>query len=125
MKRLSLEELEGLRKLYKLITEKKLGDDLIQERVEIIRYLEQKTGQDFRDTNDFKKKMECYFIGQNKMRGADLRKLRKKKGWTQKVMAEYLNVSRIYLAKMESGGRPLNRGAVNFLHGVATQVLET
>lgn len=121
----TLGKLEGLRKLYRLITEGKLGDEQIQKRVNIVRYLERETGQNFRSTDDFKKKMECYFIGQGKMQGADLRKIRKEKGWGQKTLADYLKISRVYLAQMESGRKPLNRGAVNFLYETHAQLLET
>lgn len=122
---LMLEEREELKRLYKLIIEKELEDELIQERVNIIHYLEQGTKQKFKNTEDFIKKMEHYFARQAHMRRNDLKRARKEKGWTQKTMADYLGISRVYLAQMESGIKPLNRGVVDFLHKTYATPLET
>jgi ribosome-binding protein aMBF1 (putative translation factor) len=80
---------------YKIICNHELGDDSsgVQQRVAIIRELESITGKDFRNTAEFHREVQA-FIEKKGERvlslGVRLKKARKKKGWTQKQLADHL-----------------------------------
>lgn len=115
MRKIQIEEQEKLQRFYNNIIEEKLGNEAIQGRVNIIHYLEKATGQDFKGTKDFKEKMERFFIGADKTKGTELKEARKKKGLSQEALAAHLDVSRVYLAQMESNRKPLNTRGIRFL----------
>jgi len=118
------EELGQLRKLYGIIINGKLGDDRIQERVIIIQYLKRKTRQVFTCADDFMKKMEYFIIHNNKMKGSDLKRVRKSQDWDKKEMADYLSIRQLDLSLMESGKKALDNNAVEFLHQVREMLPE-
>lgn len=81
----------------------------------IISLLEKETGQDFRDTEDFRSKMDRYFSRKERP-GELLLRARKKKNWTQEIMGAYLGVSRQFVKEMEKGRKPLIDKALSFIN---------
>ena len=47
--------------------------------------------------------------------GAELKRVRENKGWSQRFLAAVLEISQAYINKMENGSKPLNIRAIQFL----------
>jgi len=104
---------EDLIKAYKIL----IGEETMPledyERVLLVRVLENATGFQFRNTRDFKEKMEQFFLFGNP--GGILKKARKKRGLTQWQLARQLRVTQSAIARMEAGEIPLNTAAISFI----------
>jgi len=104
---------EDLIKAYKIL----IGEETMPledyERVLLVRALENATGFQFRNTRDFKEKMEQFFLFGNP--GGILKKARKKRGLTQWQLARQLGVTQSAIARMEAGEIPLNTAAISFI----------
>jgi len=105
---------ERVRNLYAVISLGALPDEEIETRVAIVRELERLTCSDFRDTEDFHKKIEAYLT--RKISGAEqMKAYRKSKGWSRADLAIHLVVSRQFVEQMEAGKRPLTDRAVGLI----------
>jgi len=105
---------ERVRNLYAVISLGALPDEEIETRVAIVRELERLTCSDFRDTEDFHKKIEAYLNRKNS--NAELLKsFRESKGWSQADLAIHLAVSRQFVAQMEAGKWPLTDRAIGLI----------
>ena len=104
---------EDLIKAYKIL----IGEEEMPledyEQVLLMRALENATGFQFRNTRDFKEKMEQFFLFGNP--GGILKKARKKRGLTQWQLARQLRVTQSAIARMEAGEIPLNTAAISFI----------
>jgi len=104
---------EDLIRAYKIL----IGEEAMPledyERVLLVRALENATGFQFRNTRDFKEKMEQFFLFGNP--GGILKKARKKRGLTQWQLARQLRVTQSAIARMETGEIPLNTAAISFI----------
>lgn len=49
------------------------------------------------------------------MDGIELQRIRKMLGWSQEITAAFLGISKPYLSRMESGVKPLNKKALDFI----------
>ena len=110
------ERLDRIRRLYKAINKKELGDDpgSLQKRVDIIRYLEKELKTEFKSTADFHQKVQAYLAGHVSSPGIRLKRARKKLKLLQVELATVLNCSREFIAQMENGERPLTKIALEF-----------
>jgi len=104
---------EDLIRAYKIL----IGEEEMPledyERVLLVRALENATGFQFRNTRDFKEKMEQFFLFGNP--GKTLKRIRKERGLTQRQLAEKLFVTQSAVARMEAGDIPLNARAIDFV----------
>jgi DNA-binding transcriptional regulator YiaG len=116
----SLPEDERVRNLYAVIAREALPDEEIDTRVAIVRELERLTCSDFKDTEDFHRKIGAYL--DRKSSNADqLRAYRESKGWSQNDLAIHLAVSRQFVTKMEAGKCPLSDKAIGLICNRAIQ----
>ncbi|GAH37325.1 unnamed protein product [marine sediment metagenome] len=84
------------------------------KKVNTLIVLEKKMKTDFKDTKDFNEKVGMFDV-ENKRKhhaGTQLRKIRKAKGFSQKIMALELGCSERHLKRMESGVLPLNKAVL-------------
>lgn len=105
-----IESVDRIKKYYEIIENELLPDSYLSERVGIVRWLEKATHQEFKNTEDFRNKMQRFLTS-----GDKLKKARKKKGWSQEVTSYYLGVSKQFISKMEKGTKPLNQKALQFI----------
>ncbi len=112
------EEIKDTVSYFKTISEGRLQDDpeSLQERVRIIQHLEEVIKQDFKSTDDFHKKMGSYFMIKEGSGGVRLRNARMEMGITQKVLAEILGISKVYLVEMEHDTKTLSKPALTFIY---------
>jgi len=61
-KEISPEVVERVKELYSVISNKQLGDESLQRRVDIVRELERLTGQEFLSTSDFHGKIISWLM---------------------------------------------------------------
>jgi AraC-like DNA-binding protein len=108
---------EQIKAYYIAIINKELDDSRLDERVEIIRILERETGLDFKNTADFKAKMNAFLARASDTCGTKLREERKRRGWSIETLAKILDMSPRHLARMEAGSVRLSRVAFEFLYG--------
>ena len=101
-------EIRVIKKLYDAITQRKIISVLA------IQWLEHITGNDFKCTKDFHNKMEKFF-SKHYYRGADLRKARKWSGMDHSELANWFDVSRNTIKKMETNKKPLSQDAIDFI----------
>jgi DNA-binding XRE family transcriptional regulator len=111
---------ETARRLYRLIDVGCLTDDSngTQDKVNIIRRLEEITGQEFKNTEDFHAKMKDYFKSDEKQ-GKKLHDFRQERRWSLATLGAYIGVSRQFAYQMERGRKPLNDKALQII-GVKT-----
>jgi DNA-binding XRE family transcriptional regulator len=97
------------RDLYAIICNKELGDEpgAVATRVEIIEELERITCSSFWNTEDFHRVVSA-FIAKKSGYGEKLKFYRKKKKWTQAMLAIHLGISQSLVAAMENGKKPLS-----------------
>lgn len=107
-------DIKQIKKLYRIIKENRLPDSQLDTRVNIVRYLEEVTGNDFKSTKDFHEKMERFLSSQS-YTGNELKEARERKGWNQDALAFKLHTSRQYVGCMEKGTKPLNSKALRFI----------
>jgi len=100
-----------VKKAYQLITSRNTptDPDSVQTRVLLAEWLEKFLKTAFTGTRDFKQKIQRYLEGYE-IRKAPLneriKKLRKKKGWTQKELAKHLGLkSHVAVVNYEKGLR--------------------
>jgi len=98
------------RRLYRLVANGCLPDEMIQDRVLIVEKLEQMTGHSFKDTADFIQKMDDYLLS-DETAADKLKKIRADKGWSLVRMGAFLGVSGQFCHQMEAGLKPLNNQA--------------
>jgi DNA-binding XRE family transcriptional regulator len=84
------------------------------KRVRIIEELEKLTGREFKNTKEFHHHVSD-FLMKNGHLGSSLKECRKRKGMSQRLLAFKLGVSQQYVAKMESGSKPLIPKALDFI----------
>lgn len=103
---------------YNLMTNSQdlLQDDAysLQLRTTVVQWLEEKTGYEFGDTKDFQKRVKN-FIANKRHGGEELREIRKKKGWSQLMLANYLGISERTLRGIEQNYKPLNLKALELI----------
>jgi len=111
-----LEDIEKIQYFYHLISNKFFPDDptSFQKRVNIIKFLEETTKYEFKNTKDFHQKMKLYLSGYQ-LAGKDLKKIRKQSKLTQSELAKQFGISRPYVIMMEKNKKPLNQRALNFI----------
>lgn len=112
-----MEDLDKVKAYYDIIIKSKLGDDplSVQKRVDIIRYLEKTLKTEFRNTEDFNKKIQAYIWNKEKSGGTQLREIRNRKGWSQQLFADVLGISRKRFNQMEQNKVSLNPKALKFV----------
>lgn len=103
-------ERDEAKRLYGLIVNNCLPDELIQDRVNIIARLESITGHSFKDTADFVTKMDDYLLS-DETAGMKLKQIRQERRWSLARMGAFLGVSRQLCHQMEAGTKPLNNQA--------------
>ena len=108
--------ISDVKRLYGLIRDGVLPDDSdgVQDRVNIVRRLEELTHTQFNGTSDFHNKVSA-FLARNDSPGAELRAARKERGWTLDTLGAYLGVSKQFCHKMEAGTKPLTDKALEML----------
>ena len=120
-----IENLEEVKDLYATICNRKLGDDArsVLNRVNIVQRLEQITHQRFKNTKDFKVKMDGFILEKELLalsktseENKCLKKAREKRGLSQKTLALLLEISIFNLSLMENGRKPLNNKALQFIN---------
>jgi DNA-binding transcriptional regulator YiaG len=101
-------DMSAVKKLYDAICKREITN------VAAIACLERTTGHDFKDTKDFKIKME-QFIAKHYYRGEDLQKARKWAGHSHSELAELFEVSTSLIKHMEKDKKPLSQDAIDFI----------
>jgi ribosome-binding protein aMBF1 (putative translation factor) len=100
-----------VKKAYQLITSRTTPTDSnsVQTRVLLAEWLEKFLKTEFKDTRDFKQKIQRYLEGYEIRKapvGERIKKLRKKKGWAQKELAKHLGLkSHVTIVNYEKGLR--------------------
>jgi len=112
-----MDKIEKIKAYYSIFCENKLGDspDALQERVNIIRFLEKELKTEFKDTQDFHRKVDAFLMKKEKIGGTKLREIRNEKGWSQEVLAASLGCSCRHLNRMEQNHVPLSKNALRFV----------
>lgn len=108
---------EQIKALYGVIVNREISDSQLSERADIVRTLERETGMEFKDTADFKSKMDAFLARAANTGGFKLRDERQRRGWSISTLAKILDLSPRHLARIEAGQAPLSNGAFAFLHG--------
>ena len=100
-----------VKKAYQIIESSNTPDNsnAVQTRVHIIGWLENTLRTDFRNTRDFRQKIEKYLAGYDARQlpvTARIKKARKKSRWTQKELANHLGLkSHVPISQYERGLR--------------------
>ena len=112
-----MDKIEKIKAYYSIICENKLGDspDALQERVNIKRFLEKELKTEFKDTQDFHRKVKAFLMKKEKTGGTKLREIRNEKGWSQGALAGSLGCSCRHLNRMEQNNVPLSKNALRFV----------
>ena len=97
-----------------MITEIYQGISKGEQGVRAVEYLEKITGENFKDTKDFKRKMKRFLDG-GYFRPSHLKQYREDRGWSQKVMAMHLEMPQQKVSDMEKGRKPLNQKVIGRL----------
>ena len=110
-------EIEKIKAYYFIICENEIGDnsDALQGKVNIILFLEKELKTNFKDTQDFHRKVAAFFMKKEKFGGTTLREIRNEKGWSRKAMAASLGCSYRHLNRMEQNKVPLSKNALRFV----------
>jgi DNA-binding transcriptional regulator YiaG len=105
-----------VKRMYGLIRDGILPDDCggLQDRVNIVRRLEELTCSEFGNTADFHNKVSA-FLARNDNNGTELRIARRDRKWTLERMGAYLGVSRQFVHQMELSRKPLNDKALELI----------
>jgi len=115
--------IQRVKNLYSIIANRQLGDDpeSVCIRVDIVRELERLTGQNFRSTEDFHRKVNGFLVTQQALRNDAERiaSARRQAGLSQKQLADILGVSTQLVKFWETGRRPLNQKAIVWLNSIA------
>ncbi len=92
--------------------------DAIESReivcVQAISCLENLLGTDFRNTNDFRSKMQAY-LDKHFYKGIDLRRARKYAGMEQSDLAELFGISKLRIKQLETNKKPLTQDVIDFI----------
>lgn len=120
VKEISVEQVERVRNLYRIISNRLLGDtpENLQRRVDIIRGLEKLTRQEFLSTQDFHEKVNLWIRKQGGVCSDAIRfqEARKNAGLTQRQLAEILGVSVRRIKHWEAGTKELPKRALEWLN---------
>jgi len=120
IKAVSIEQVERVRNLYRVISNELLDDDPenFQRRVDIVRELEKLTGQEFLSTQDFHEKVNRWISKRGGICSDAIRlqEARKNTGLTQKQLAEILRVSVRRIKHWEAGTKELPKRALEWLN---------
>ena len=108
---------EQIKAYYNVIVNRKFDDAHLSERADIIRLIEKETGLEFKNTDDFKSKVDAFLARSSDTAGIKLREERQRRGWSVETLAKILTVSPRHLIRMEDGRSGLCRSAFGFLHG--------
>lgn len=76
--------------------------------------LERATHHDFKNTKDFRVKMNA-FLKKHYYKGTDLRETRKWAGFEQDELGDLFNVSKHQIKQMEVSKQPLSKDAIDFI----------
>jgi len=103
-----------LRKAYQVLT----GEEDLPledyERVLLVRAIENFTGFEFKNTKDFKEKIEQFLLlGENP--GETLKRVRKNCHLSQRSLGKKLSLTQAAISMMESGEIPLNGKVIKFI----------
>jgi len=106
---------ERAQRFYELINGGWFGDyeESTYRRFLAVRELENITGKQFNNTEDFHRKMERYLRGENSFN--QLRDARKAKGWSLTELGIHLGISKQAVHQMETGKRPYGEKALKWL----------
>jgi DNA-binding XRE family transcriptional regulator len=104
-------EVAEVKRLYTLIVNGEFGDDSdgVQQRVNIIKKLEEITHRNFRNTAEFHHLVADYIKNQEGKRlttGEQVRKKRHERKWTQAMLADHLGVTKRTVINYEAGNTP-------------------
>jgi len=84
--------------------------------VQVVVNLERAANMDILTTLDYVQALEVVATGNAKQTmGAELKKARKSKGWSQRTLAAHLGVSAPFVGAMETGRKRLNNRALQFI----------
>jgi DNA-binding XRE family transcriptional regulator len=101
-------------RLFRILDLRVIPDEQIQDRVNIVRRLEELTTHQFVDTADFYSKMRDYLLS-DETEGEKLRNERVKRGWSLTAMGIHLGVSKQFVSQMERNRKPLNINALRLI----------
>ena len=107
---------ERAQRFYELINGGWFGDyeESTYRRFLAVRELENITGKQFNNTEDFHREVEA-FLANESLAGADLLKLRKSMNLKQRSMAIKMGIPRTEISEMEHGRKPLNKKTLAFM----------
>ena len=115
--------IQRVKELYSIIANRQLGDDpeSVCARVDIVRELEKLIGQNFRNTEDFHRKINSFLLQKQAIKNEVERfiQARQKAGMTQKQLAEFLGVSIRRIKHWEAGTKPISKKALIWLNSIA------
>ena len=115
MAKIEQETVENVRSYYGIICNRENGYG-IQERVNIIGYLEKVLRTDFKDTKDFHRKIDAFFMRHDNFGGGRLNEKQNEMHWPNEVMTSYLRCSLSHLSSMRLNKKPLSKLAVQFIN---------
>lgn len=117
-----------LKKIYQLISDPNRATDSysVAVRTDLVRYLEKTLRTEFKNTRDCREKMEKYLGGYDlRLRPPNerVKRARKKMGWTQKELAEYLGYStHVAVHQFELGKRFPSARILQWVEGVECNI---
>jgi len=123
-------ELGEIRRHYRDILERKYPNtaDGVFMRLNIIRALEGELKTEFIDTEDFCSKMDAYISSGGKRQrlsdGIRLKRARKKYGWAQERLADYLKCDRRTIIRWEKNFDRISKAAKIWLEKAESGELE-
>ena len=120
IKEVSIEQVERVKNLYRVISNRLLDDDPenLQRRVDVVRELEKLTGQEFLSTQDFHEKVNLWIRKRGGICSDAIRfqEARKNAGLTQGQLAEILGISIRRIKHWEAGTKELPKRALEWLN---------
>ncbi len=109
-------KLNKIKEAYGIITDEEKRKQLsIENRINLISFLEEETGMVFNSTDDFIRKMKSYIIKHSQSSGRLLKEVREKKGLSQYTMSILFDVTQQYISQLERCRKPLNKKALQFI----------
>jgi len=105
--------IEKAKDIYDFLCNRENVDDTLSDRIIGLSFLEKEFDLDFQNTTDFHQKMQKILVRYED--AVDLKRLRKRIGWSQKRLAKHLKTTEQFVDSMEEGKRLIVKKASDFI----------